>query len=119
MSDKMYFVFSVHNVTYSNYCLLVYTTDGSSAGIKQVAMMPVSKVSPTAPRRGERVTVTLDEQMAAHGAEVRVVGSDGQVMMQSKTAAGQNTLDIPTQRLKQGVYVVTVGDKEATKIVIR
>lgn len=118
MNNKKYLVVPVEDELERGYSL-IYEMDGTSAGIKQVAMMPVSKVSPTAPHRGEKVTVTLDEEMTAQGAEVRVVGSDGQVMMNSKIAVGQTTLDIPTNRLKQGVYVVTVGDKEATKIVIR
>lgn len=121
INGKRYVICPVINDD-NEYYYVVYRLDDRS-NLTMVATTPASKIAPRAPRRGENVTVTLNEKVAAAGCVIRVVSTNGQTVMQENVPAGQSTFDINTSRFPQGIYVVSVSSSEANtdvaKIVIR
>ena len=102
--------------------LVIYRIDSDNS-VSFVTAAPSPKVSPRNPRRGEKVSVTLDSTVGMKGAMVQVVSASGQTMLSTKLPAGQNRFDINTSGFSQGMYVVTVSDngvtREAAKIIVR
>lgn len=105
-----------------DYFTAIYLIDGNNS-VKLLAISPSSKVSPRTPRQGETVTVTFDDSSISSERTVQVVSSNGHLMQQTKIPAGQNSLDIDTSRLQQGMYIVSIltegREREAAKIIVR
>lgn len=108
--------------TNGDYCLLIYRLENNNS-VSFVTAAPSSKVSPRNPKRGEKVSVTIDTPVGNGDAMVQVVSTSGQTMLSKKIPAGQTQLDIDTSGFSQGMYVVTVSgngvSKEAAKIIVR
>ncbi len=105
-----------------NGWLVVYRLD-SNNNVSFVTAAPTANISPRNPKRGEKVTVSLDSAVGTEGAMVQVVSASGQTMLSTKVPAGQSQLDINTSGFSQGIYVVNVFgsgiNKEAAKIIVR
>ena len=101
---------------------VVYRLDGDS-NVTRVAITPSTKVSPRAPKQGERVTVSFDESSIGSQKTINVVSLSGRNVYSTKLPAGESSIDIDTSRLSQGMYVVTVSadgkNQEAAKIIVR
>lgn len=100
---------------YETEYLIIYALD-SNSGISAPKIVSTGmKVSPRLPRRGESVCVDLGETatrvdlIGANGAKVRSVAVEG----------NNRSVNIPTDGLAPGVYVVTANSREAAKIIIR
>ena len=100
-----------------------YRIDGLNNDVALISISPSAKVGPRAPRKGEKVTVTVDSELVANDCMVQVVSASGQTVYDAKIPAGQSQLEISTTGFSKGVYVVTVSaaglSKEAAKIIIR
>ena len=105
-----------------DYFTVVYRLDGDS-NVTRVAITPSTKVSPRAPKQGERVTVSFDESSIDSPKTINVVSVSGRNVYRTKLPAGESSIDIDTSRLSQGMYVVTVSadgkNQEAAKIIVR
>ena len=105
-----------------DYFTVVYRLDGDS-NVTRVAITPSTKVSPRAPKQGERVTVSFDESSIGSQKTINVVSLSGRNVYSTKLPAGESSIDIDTSRLSQGMYVVTVSadgkNQEAAKIIVR
>lgn len=116
MSDKnpkRYLSFRVQDDNDEEY-RFIYALDGLGGISAPKIVSTGMKVSPRTPRRGETVSVELGEAtsrvdlISANGAKVRSVAANG-----------ASTVNIPTQGLPAGVYVVSANNREAAKIIIR
>ncbi|MDE5997912.1 MAG: T9SS type A sorting domain-containing protein [Muribaculaceae bacterium] len=100
-----------------------YRIDGFNSNVSLVSIAPSAKIGPRAPRKGEKVTVSVDSDLIATDCMIQVVSASGQTVYDAKIPAGQSQLEISTTGLSKGVYVVTVSaegvSKEAAKIIIR
>ena len=104
------------------YYLVIYRLDSDNK-VSFVTAAPTTKVVPRNPKRGERVSLSIDSTVGKEGTMVQVVSASGQTMLKTKLPDGQNQLDIDTSGFSQGMYVVTVAGngmtKEAAKIIVR
>lgn len=100
----------------------IYRLDENNK-VSQVAIAPSTKVSPRAPRQGELVTVSFDDESISSPKIIEVVSASGHNVYKTKLPAGQSSINIDTSRLNQGMYVVTVTangrNQEAAKIIVR
>ena len=105
-----------------DYFTVIYRLDENNK-VSQVAIAPSTKVSPRAPRQGELVTVSFDDESISSPKIIEVVSASGQNVYKTKLPAGQSSINIDTSRLNQGMYVVTVTangiNQEAAKIIVR
>lgn len=101
---------------------IVYRMD-SMTRATQVAVLENISIAPRTPRKGENVTVSLNDAVQAEGCVVNVVASDGRTVLQTSVPAGENTFTFNTAGFPQGLYVVTTAGKqgiaEAAKIIVR
>lgn len=122
MGDNRYIGLDDVEDSEGEYYLVMYRLDSDNS-VSFVTAAPSTKVSPRNPKRGEKVSVTLDAAVGSAGAMVQVVSASGQTMLDTKLPAGQTQLDINTSGFSQGMYVVTVSGngitKEAAKIIVR
>lgn len=122
MGDKRYLALEGVEDEKGEEYLLVYRLENNNS-VSFVTAAPSSKVSPRNPKRGEKVSVTIDTPVGNGDAMVQVVSASGQTMLSKKIPAGQTQLDIDTSGFSQGMYVVTVSgngvSKEAAKIIVR
>ncbi len=106
-----------------DYDVAIYRINSNDSSVSLVAISNSAKVSPRAPRKGEKVTVTVDPELVGKNCKVQVVSASGQTVMNTDIPDGQTQLDISTSGFTKGVYVVTVSaegvSKEAVKIIIR
>ncbi len=120
LGDKRYI--SIRTESSSEYFDVLYRLDEINK-VCPIAIIPITKVSPRAPRRGEVVTVTFDEKTIPLPKTINIISTSGQNVHKVKLSGGQSSLDIDTSRLNQGMYVVTVltdgNSKEAAKIIVR
>lgn len=100
----------------------VYLIDSNNR-VSLMTITPSSTVSPRTPRQGETVTVTFDDSAISSERTVQVVSTSGHLMNQAKVHAGENSIDIDTSRLQQGMYIVNIltegRAREAAKIIVR
>ena len=122
LGDKRYLALEGVEDEKGEEYLLVYRLEDNNS-VSFVTAAPSSKVSPRNPKRGEKVSVTLDTPVGNGDAMVQVVSTSGRTMLSKKIPAGQTLLDIDTSGFSQGMYVVTVSgngvSKEAAKIIVR
>ena len=122
MGEKRYIGIDEVEDAEGNEYLLIYHI-GNDNSVSFVTAAPSSKVSPRNPKRGEKVSVTLDTPVGNGDAMVQVVSTSGRTMLSKKIPSGQTLLDIDTSGFSQGMYVVTVSgngvSKEAAKIIVR
>ncbi|MDE6343053.1 MAG: T9SS type A sorting domain-containing protein [Muribaculaceae bacterium] len=125
LGKKKYFVISNLDKEGSDdsWATAFYRIDDNGSNVALVSVAPSAKVSPRSPRKGETVSVTIDDEFAGKNCMVQVVSASGQKVLDAKIPAGQTRLDINTSGLSKGVYAVSVSangiSKEATKIIIR
>lgn len=102
--------------------IVIYSLDKQTKAT-QIAIAPVGKVSPRDPRKGETVTVTVDDKYSNEGCIVNVVSTEGRTMLRRQIAPGENSIQFNTDSFPQGVYIVTFsgksGKSEAAKIIVR
>ncbi len=104
-----------------NYYDISYTmSDGSS--VKQVGAPKRVSVSPRTPKKGTPVVVSLDNEVS-YGSLLTVVSASGAVVMSRNIPAGMDSVEIDTNNMPAGMYIVNVNDgktiREAAKIIIR
>lgn len=106
----------------SSYYNLIYKIDPNSSSIQAVGAPRKVSVSPTAPRRGTPVNVSLGEPVG-NNCKLSVVSASGRTAIVQNLKPGDSEAVIDTNRLGNGVYVVVVDNgktkREATKIVVR
>lgn len=100
----------------------IYNIDPNSSSIQAVGAPRKVSVSPTAPRRGTPVNVSLGEPVG-NNCKLSVVSASGRTAIVQNLKPGDSEAVIDTNRLGNGVYVVVVDNgktkREATKIVVR
>lgn len=112
-NPKRYLSFDVQDDDNQDYCF-IYALDGLG-GISEPKIVSTGmKVRPRTPRRGETVSVELGEAAS----RVDLIGANG-AKVRSIAANGSLTVNISTQDLPAGVYVVSANNREAAKIIIR
>ena len=101
---------------------LIYKIDSNSSSIQAVGEPRKMIVSPTAPRHGAPVNVSLGE-IVSRNCKLSVVSASGHTVITQNLKPGDTSAVIDTNRLNSGVYVVVVDNgetkREATKIVVR
>lgn len=102
--------------------MMIYRADGTASASAPVLIQKMSSVSPTVPYRGQPVHIDLGEE-AKSNCKVSVINANGREVNSIRIAEGNDSAEIRTDNLMQGLYVVIVknGDHqhEATKIVVR
>lgn len=120
--DKKYILINATIPAENKEVTLVYSLDDNSRA-SQIAIVPGGKVSPRAPKKGDNVSVSIDDKFKTERCIVNVISSDGRNMIQQEIAPGQTELNFNTSNFPQGLYIVTVtakGEKlETAKIIVR
>lgn len=110
------------STTNTKESIVVFSLDKQTKAT-QIAIAPVSRVAPRDPRKGETVTVTVDEKYSNEECIVNVVSTEGRSMLRRSIAPGENSIQFNTDSFPQGVYIVTFsgksGKSEAAKIIVR
>ena len=125
INGKKYITFPIktYNEEDSGYYQAVYRLNGQTLLPAQIISKPSFSVAPKLLRHGETVTVSLSDEFIDKGYTVDVISSKGMTVMRSKIAPGETKVNLDTEDLSRGMYVVTVntlsGTYEATKIIIR
>lgn len=121
-SDGAYLSVSGESIEDDSYYNLIYKVDPNSSAIQAVGAPRKVSVSPTAPRRGTPVNVSLGEPVG-NNCKLSVVSASGRTAIVQNLKPGDSEAVIDTNRLGNGVYVVVVDNgktkREATKIVVR
>lgn len=99
-----------------------YRISGNGTGaLTEVALPAGVKISPRVAQRSTPIDITVGDDTTTR--TVKVIGTNGMVMMTTEIPAGITSTSINTSRLPAGMYVVTVDDGsnnvENCKIVIR
>ncbi|MDE6410333.1 MAG: T9SS type A sorting domain-containing protein [Muribaculaceae bacterium] len=122
LSGKKYLFIKVENEDASQESVLIYRLDGTTK-ITHVLTAPVGKISPRSPKKGDTVTVGIDEQFSNESCLVTVCSTDGRNVIQKIINPGENSVSFSTAKFHQGVYVVNVTGKkgkiETAKIIVR
>lgn len=120
LGDKRYI--SVEAESSTEYVDIIYRLDENNK-VTQVAIAPLAKVAPRAPRQGELVTVSFDDNLIDSPKTINVISASGQNVYKTRLPAGQSSVDLDTSQLIQGMYVVTVTvddrSRETAKIIVR
>ena len=126
IGKKLYFIvggFTKKGSDDEEECTAIYSIESNPGSVALVSVAPSAKISPRAPRKGEKVSVSIDSELVGKDCIVNVVSSSGQTVLETRMPEGKSQLDINTSRFSKGVYVVTVSaegvSKEAAKIIIR
>lgn len=121
-SDGPYLSVYGESIDDDSYYSLIYKIDPNSSSIQAVGAPRKVSVSPTAPRRGTPVNVSLGEPVG-NNCKLSVVSASGRTAIVQNLKPGDSEAVIDTNRLGNGVYVVVVDNgktkREATKIVVR
>ncbi|MDE6299281.1 MAG: T9SS type A sorting domain-containing protein [Muribaculaceae bacterium] len=111
----------LNDTSYNTEYTVVYNLDTLSRAT-QIALLENIHISPRTPRKGETVTVSLNDEGQSEGCVVNVVASDGRTLIQKNIPAGENTFTFNTAGFPQGLYIVTTsakeGKAEAAKIIV-
>lgn len=121
LSGKHYLFFAAKEETADEYSYLIYRLDGTSKA-NLVATAPAGKISPRSPRKGETVTVEIDERFSNETCLVNVCSTDGRNLVQKTINPGETSISFSTAGFPHGVYIVNVTGKagkiETAKIIV-
>lgn len=121
LGSYTYLIFEVKDSEGDHYNI-VYAVSAESSSVKQVGDARRVSVSPTAPRRGTPVNVTLPSE-SMNVTNVKVVSASGAVVMSRNIQPNVTSTSIDTSNFAPGMYIVNVTDgkaiREAAKIIVR
>lgn len=125
LAGKKYIIieaWDLNNMTNTQECVtLIYRLDGTSKAT-HVLTAPAGKISPRSPRKGETVTVEIDERFSNETCLVNVCSTDGRNLVQKTINPGETSISFSTAGFPHGVYIVNVTGKagkiETAKIIV-
>ena len=121
LGTDIYLMCSVQDSKGDNY-KLIYAVSSENSSVKQVGAARRVSVSPTSPRRGTPVNVTLPTE-SMNVTSVKVVSASGAVVMSRNIEPNVTSTSIDTRNFAPGLYIVNVTDgksiREAAKIIVR
>lgn len=113
-NPKTYISVGVTNKDSEDY-ILIYSLNGQNGISSPKIVSGGMNVSPRMPRHGESVRVDLGEAAT----RVDLVNASGAKMRSVAVSGNSHSVNVPTDGLAPGVYVVTANSREAAKIIIR
>lgn len=103
-------------------CYLLYKINGNSSVSYVKAQRHSARVFPTMASRSEVITVSFDSP-TTQTCTVNMVNAQGRAVRSLRVDAGSESVNLSTDGLERGVYVVTVSDgadiRENCKVIIR